>query len=89
MGKEEKERLISIVSKLLHSMEELPSGKYYDFSHDVVKEISGEYDYYRARINLFKILLANEEIFEFYGFKIRKNGENNLDLFYNGKLVLA
>lgn len=89
MNKVEKEKLISVISRLLSSMEESPSGNYYDLNHDVIREISGWHDYYRSRAHLFKILLANEEIFELYGFKIRKNGENNFDLVYKGKLVLV
>lgn len=89
MNKEDKEKLISVISKLLSSLEELPSGNYYDLSNEVVREISGWHDYYRSREHLFKILLANEEIFELYGFKIIKNGENNFDLLYKGKLVLV
>lgn len=89
MNKEDKEKLISVISKLLASLEELSSGNYYNLNHDVIREISGWHDYYRSREHLFKILLANEELFELYGFKIRKNGENNFDLLYNGKLVLA
>lgn len=88
MNKEEKEKLVSIIHKLLHSMEELHSGNYYNLPSEVIREIAGWYDYYRAKGILFDMLLANEEIFDLYGFKVKKHDAYNFDLIYNGKLVL-